>query len=63
MFRTSDAGRHWQTVKVGFDAGNYTFDAVSATDAYALRTADVSSTIVVTRDGGRKWHTIHAVMG
>ena len=63
VFRTSDAGRHWQTVKVGFDAGNYTFDAVSATDAYALRTADVSSTIVVTRDGGRKWRTIHAVMG
>lgn len=62
LVRTSDAGRHWQTIRVGFDAGNYTLDAVSATVAYALRTADVSNTIVLTRDGGRTWHTIHAVM-
>ena len=62
LFRTSDAGRHWQTIRVGFDAGNYAFDAVSATVAYALRTADASNTIVVTRDGGRTWRTIHAVL-
>ena len=47
-------------VRLPFDAGTYDLDAVSSTVAYGFRDADPSSTIVVTRDGGRTWRTIHA---
>ena len=60
LVRTDDAGRHWQMVRLPFDAGTYDLDAVSSTVAYGFRDADPSSTIVVTRDGGRTWRTIHA---
>jgi photosystem II stability/assembly factor-like uncharacterized protein len=62
LVRTDDAGRHWRTSTLRFDAGNYSLDAVSATVAYGFRVADSSGTIVVTRDGGRTWRTIHAEM-
>jgi photosystem II stability/assembly factor-like uncharacterized protein len=61
LFRTSDAGRRWQTLKLPFDAEGYQLDAVSATVAYALRPVDGSSSIRLTRDGGRSWQTIRAV--
>ena len=61
LFRTSDAGRRWQTLKLPFDAEGYQLDAVSATVAYALRAVDGSSSIRLTRDGGRSWQTIRAV--
>jgi photosystem II stability/assembly factor-like uncharacterized protein len=61
LFRTSDAGRRWQTLKLPFDAEGYQLDAVSATVAYALRAVDGSSSIRLTRDGGRSWQTIRTV--
>jgi hypothetical protein len=48
-------------VKLPFDAEGYQLDAVSATVAYALRAVDGSSSIRLTRDGGRSWQTIRAV--
>ena len=60
LFRTSDAGRHWQTLELPFDADGYQLDAVSASVAYAIRGVDGTSAIRVTRDGGRSWQTIHA---
>ncbi len=62
VFRTSDAGRHWQTVKVGFDAASLTFDAVSASVAFAIPEVDGTNKILVTHDGGQTWRTIHAVL-
>jgi photosystem II stability/assembly factor-like uncharacterized protein len=61
LFRTSDAGRTWQMVKLPFDAEGYQLDALSATVAFALRAVDGSSSIRLTRDGGRSWQTIRAV--
>jgi photosystem II stability/assembly factor-like uncharacterized protein len=61
LFRTSDAGRRWQTLKLPFDAEGYQLDAVSATVAYALRGVDGSSSIRLTLNGGRSWQTIRAV--
>jgi photosystem II stability/assembly factor-like uncharacterized protein len=62
LLRTDDAGAHWQTIRLPFDAGGYRLDALSATAAYGFRIADRANVIVFTRDGGRTWHTIHAAM-
>ena len=62
VFRTTDAGRHWQAVTLGFDARSLTFDAVSATVAFAIPEVDGTNKILVTHDGGRTWRTIHAVL-
>jgi photosystem II stability/assembly factor-like uncharacterized protein len=58
LFRTSDAGRHWQTTKLPFDAEYYQLDAVNATLAYAFRAVNGGSSVLRTRDGGRSWQTI-----
>lgn len=61
LFRTSDAGRHWQALKLPFDAEGYELDALNANAAYALRFVDGSSSIRRTKDGGRTWQTVRAV--
>jgi photosystem II stability/assembly factor-like uncharacterized protein len=63
LSRTTDAGHHWQTSKLPFDAEGYQLDAVSATIAYAFRTVDGSSSILRTEDGGRSWQTIRTIAG
>lgn len=60
LARSVDAGLHWQTTRLPFDAGNYRLDPLSGSVAYGFRLAAPSSTIVVTQDGGRSWRTIHA---
>ena len=57
---TRDAGRHWQTVTLPFDAGAYRLDALGGSTAYGFETAASSNVLVVTRDGGRTWRTVHA---
>ncbi|HEY8316680.1 MAG TPA: hypothetical protein VIG35_07435 [Gaiellaceae bacterium] len=60
LVRTSDAGRHWQTLTLPFDTANDRFDVVNATVAYAFDAVNRSSSIRVTHNGGRSWQTIHA---
>jgi photosystem II stability/assembly factor-like uncharacterized protein len=62
LLRTDDAGGHWQTIKLPFDAADYRLDALSSTDAYGFKVTPTSNTIIVTRDGGRTWQTIHATL-
>jgi photosystem II stability/assembly factor-like uncharacterized protein len=61
LFRTTDAGRHWQTLKLPFDAEGYQLDALSATVTYAFRSVNGNSSILLTRDGGRSWQTIRTL--
>ncbi len=61
LFRTTDAGRHWQTSRLPFDADGYQLDAVSATLAYAFRPVDGGGSILRTEDGGRSWQKIRTV--
>jgi photosystem II stability/assembly factor-like uncharacterized protein len=58
LFRTDDAGRHWQTLKLPFDGAAYQLDAVSSTLAYAARYVGGGSSILRTQDAGRSWHRI-----
>lgn len=58
LFRTSDAGRRWQTLTLPFDTSDDQFDVVNATLAYAFDAVNGSSTIRMTRDGGRSWQSI-----
>ncbi len=58
LLRTSDAGRHWQTLTLPFNADGYELDALSATVAYAVRALPGRSSILRTQDGGRSWQKI-----
>ncbi len=60
LVRTSDAGRHWQTLTLPFDTANDRFDVVNPTVAYVFDAVNGSSSIRVTHNGGRSWQTIHA---
>jgi photosystem II stability/assembly factor-like uncharacterized protein len=60
LVRTTDGGRHWQTIKLPFDSSGYRLDALSSAVAFAFEVADRSRTILATVDGGRTWQTIHA---
>jgi hypothetical protein len=62
LFRSDDAGRHWRTIKLAFDASNYRLDAVSKSVAFAFRVADSSKVLVYTHDGGRTWKQIRSVV-
>jgi photosystem II stability/assembly factor-like uncharacterized protein len=63
LIRTTDAGRHWQTTKLPFDASNFRMDALSATAAFGFKTAFRSDVIITTVDGGLTWRTISAKYG
>ena len=62
LLRTADAGASWQTTRLPFDGSDYRLDPLGANVAFGFKVAAASSTIVVTRDGGRTWRTIHAVL-
>jgi photosystem II stability/assembly factor-like uncharacterized protein len=62
LLRTDDEGAHWLSIKLPFDAGDYRLDALSATAAYGFKVTPTSNTIIVTRNGGRTWRTIHATL-
>jgi photosystem II stability/assembly factor-like uncharacterized protein len=63
LLRTRDAGAHWQSTKLAFNADGYRFDALSAVTAYGIRPDLSSNTLIVTHDGGRTWQTIRATYG
>jgi photosystem II stability/assembly factor-like uncharacterized protein len=62
LLRTDDAGTHWQTITLRFNADAYRLDALSSADAYAFKVGVSSNLIIFTHDGGHSWHTIHATM-
>jgi photosystem II stability/assembly factor-like uncharacterized protein len=63
VFRTADAGRHWQLRRLPFDADGYQLDALSPSVAYAVRPYPGRPAIVVTRDGGASWQAIPTRVG
>jgi photosystem II stability/assembly factor-like uncharacterized protein len=58
LFRTSDAGRTWQTETLPFDAEYDRLDLLDATHAFAYTGATASATILRTDDGGRTWRRV-----
>jgi photosystem II stability/assembly factor-like uncharacterized protein len=60
LFRTSDAGRTWQTETLPFDAEYDRLDVLDAVHAFAYSAATAARSILRTDDGGRTWRRIAA---
>ena len=56
LVRTTDAGRHWQSVTLPFDAGAYQLDPLDATTAFAYG----GRSVLTTTDGGVHWQGLRA---
>jgi photosystem II stability/assembly factor-like uncharacterized protein len=60
LLRTDDAGAHWQSLLLRFNADDYRFDALSPSTAFAFKVGTYSSTLIVSHDGGQTWQPIQA---
>jgi photosystem II stability/assembly factor-like uncharacterized protein len=64
LYRTTDAGAHWQLTRLSFSADSYQLDPLNARVAFLLNPGYIktSYSILTTGDGGLSWRTVKTLL-